>query len=410
MQLPSDQDRDTGRAPGLFLLFLALLTSVAAMSIDMVLPALDAIGADLGFVRSEDTGLIVLLLLAGLGVGQPVFGPLADSLGRRRTAALGWALYTAGVLLALFATAPWMILAGRFIQGIGAAGPRVVAMAMVRDLYKGDAMARMLSMVMTIFMVVPILAPMVGQAIEGAGGWRALFVVYLAFALVATVWHLLAVPETLAPERRSALRATAVIAAFREVLTTRASMCYALAATMTFATFIAYLSTAQRIYEEIYGLGARFPLVFALLAIAFAAAQYVNGRLVRRFGARALSSWAMLTGTGVAAIGLVMVQIPAIGPVPPLWLFLASLAPVFFTTAMLFANLNALALAPLGHIAGTAASAIMSLSTLGAVALGALLSASVQSTVEPLYVGFTLFGLGASIAFRLAEPLRAPAQ
>jgi DHA1 family bicyclomycin/chloramphenicol resistance-like MFS transporter len=202
---------------------------------------------------------------------------------------LGWAVFIVGTVLAMFAVTPAMMFAGRLLQGLGAGGPRTVAMAVVRDLYEGRPMARILSLVMTIFMLVPMLAPIIGQWAEMIGGWRAIFGLYLALALVSGGWYLVGVPETLAPAQRRPLSPRPVIAAFAEVLRTRSTMFYTFAVSMVFGAFVVYLSTAQQVLEEGYALGPLFPWAFGALALAFTLASFTNSKLVMRFGMRRLS-------------------------------------------------------------------------------------------------------------------------
>ncbi len=408
MTLPTAEERAEGRSPVSFLLFLALMTSVIAMTIDAVLPALDGISDELGFRNANDRQLIVMLVFVGMGASQVVYGPLSDSIGRKRTAMLGWAVFTAGTLLAMFAVTPFMMFAGRLLQGLGAGGPRVVAMTIVRDLYDGRPMARILSLVMTIFMLVPMLAPIVGQWTESLAGWRAIFGLYLALAVVSGGWYLLAVPETLVPANRRPLLPGNVIGAFAEVLTTRATMFYTLAMTMVFGAFVVYLSTAQQVLEEAYGLGPLFPWAFGALALAFACASLMNSRLVMRVGMRRLSMialWNMVLAGAAAA--LVAREFP--GGLPPLWLFMILTSLIFFSVAGLFANFNALAIAPLGHMAGTAASVINTVATVGAVPIGFVISQGYDGSVVPLFLGFAVLGCAALGFMMLAERSRAPA-
>ena len=300
--LPDDQARAEGRAPTLFLLFLATMTSVIALTIDAILPALDAISEDLGFADPSDRQLIVLAVFAGIGLGQPVFGPLSDAIGRRPAAMLGWALYVAGTVVAMLAPSLGWIVAGRVVQGLGAAGPRVVATAIVRDLYQGRAMARIVSLIMTVFMLVPMFAPLIGQGLEALAGWRAIFGLYLAMAVLSAAWHM-TIPETLPPESRRPLRVEPLARAFAEVLTTRATMLYTAGAGMIFAAFAAFLAAAQQVYEEIYGLGDLFPVVFALMALVFAVAQFANSMLVMRVGMRGLCRAAAMMVTTAGGRG-----------------------------------------------------------------------------------------------------------
>jgi DHA1 family bicyclomycin/chloramphenicol resistance-like MFS transporter len=409
MTIPTPTERTEGRASPAFLIFLALMTSVVAMTIDAVLPALDAISDELAFTGENDRQLIVMLVFVGMGASQVVYGPLSDGIGRKRTAMLGWVVFIIGTLLAMFAVTPTMMFAGRLLQGLGAGGPRTVAMAVVRDLYEGRPMARILSLVMTIFMLVPMLAPIIGQWAEMLGGWRAIFGLYLAMALVSGGWYLFGVPETLPPAKRRPLSPRPVLAAFAEVLGTRSTMFYTFAASMVFGAFVVYLATAQQVLEEGYALGPLFPWAFGALALAFTLASFTNSKLVMRFGMRRLSIVALVQMIAVSAVAALLSWSGGNGGVPPLWLFMVLMSLIFFSVAILFANLNALALEPLGHLAGTAASVVNTVATLGAVPVGYLVSHSYDGSVVPLFIGFAVLGLGALGFMMLAERVRVAA-
>lgn len=406
MTLPSPAERAEGRAAPAFLVFLALMTSVVAMTIDAVLPALDAIDAELGFAGPNDRQLIVMAVFVGMGLSQVVYGPMADSLGRKRTAMLGWTVFTLGTLMGMFAETPFAMLAGRFLQGLGAGGPRVVAIAVVRDLYEGRPMARVLSLVMTVFMLVPMFAPLLGQWTEALGGWRSIFGLYLAMAAVSGGWYLLAVPETLDPAQRRPLSPRPVIAAFAEVLGTRSTMLYTVAAMLVFGAFVVYLATAQQVLEEGYALGPLFPWAFGALAFAFALASIGNSRLVMRLGMRPLSRAALIQ---MIVTGAVAAAMSAGDGLPPLWLFMALMSLIFFSVAVLFPNLNALALEPLGHLAGTAASVVNTVAMLGSVPVGYVIARGYDGSVGPLFLGFAILGAGALGMVILAERARAAA-
>ncbi|MCH8952061.1 MAG: multidrug effflux MFS transporter [Proteobacteria bacterium] len=409
MTLPTRIERAEGRASPAFVIFLALMTAVVAMTIDAVLPALDAISDELGFEGANDRQLIVMLVFVGMGLSQVVYGPLSDSIGRKRTAMLGWAVFIAGTVLAMAATTPAMMFAGRLLQGLGAGGPRIVAMAVVRDLYEGRPMARILSLVMTSFMLVPMLAPIVGQGVEAIGGWRAIFGLYLAMALVSGGWYLIGVPETLDPAQRRPLSPGPVFAAFAEVLGTRSTMFYTFSAGLVFGAFVVYLATAQQVLEEGYKLGPLFPWAFGVLALAFALASFANSRLVMRFGMRRLSLIALVQMIAVSALAVVLTRMGGNGGVPPLWLFMVLMSLIFFSVAVLFANFNALALEPLGHLAGTAASVVNTVAILGSLPVGYLISRSYDGSLVPLFTGFAVLGLGALVFMALAERVRVPA-
>jgi DHA1 family bicyclomycin/chloramphenicol resistance-like MFS transporter len=311
-------------------------------------------------------------------------------------------IYCIGTVIAMFAPGLGAMLFGRFLQGIGAAGPRVVATAIVRDLYAGRPMARIVSLIMTVFMLVPMFAPLIGQLIELAAGWRAIFGLYLALALVCVTWHLIRFPETLAPEHVRPLNFVPVLAAYREVLSNRTAMLYTAASTTIFGAFAAILASAQQIFEEMLDLGELFPVAFATLALCFAIAQFTNSRLVMTIGMRRLCrlSGVMVTVSSLVALGI---GLSPLGPVPPAWVFLLVMAPVFLGSAVMFANLTALALEPLGHIAGTASAAIMSLSMLGSVPLGWIIARELDGTLVPLFVGYVVLGFASMVLIFAAD-------
>ena len=402
MSLPSAEDRAQGRAPLAFLIFLALITSVVALTIDAILPALDGISEDLGFESTQDRQLIVLVVFLGLGLGQPIFGPLADALGRRRTATLGWILYCIGSVVAVVSPGLWGILLGRFLQGLGSAGPRVVATAIVRDLYVGRPMARIMSLIMTIFMAVPMVAPLIGQGLEALGGWRAIFLLYILMAVGCAGWHLARIPETLDPANRRPLSFRPTMTAFVEVLKTRKTMCYTLASAAIFSSFAALLASAQQVFEDLYDLGPLFPIVFAGTAAVFAVGQYTSAQLVMQLGMRRLC---VIGGYLVVVAGIVAcaVSIAFYDGMPPLWFFLLICVPIFMGSAWLFSNLTALALEPLGHIAGTASAVVMSVSTLVAFPIGTVIARQVDTSVLPILLGFAGLGIAAMWLMFLAR-------
>ncbi len=405
MLLPSDEDRAQGHAPLGLVIFLALMTSVVALTVDAILPAMDAIAGDLGFSAIDEAPFLVMIVFIGMGLGQPVFGPLSDAIGRRNTAMIGWAIYLAGTLIAVFSGGLAGILIGRLLQGIGAAGPRIVAMAIVRDLYEGRAMARILSIVMTVFMLVPMLAPLIGQQAERLGGWQAIFVLYLALSLVCIVLHYATVPETLPEKNRQPLSFRPLGQAFAEALTTRITMIYTMALVAIFSSFAAMLSTAQHLYETLFGLGDDFPLVFALVAALIAVAQITNAQLVMRMGMRRLTTIAAVM---VAVSGALAATVTWLvwGLVPPVWVYVVMMAPVFVGSGLMFSNLTALALEPLGHISGTASAVVMSVSSLLAVPFGSLIALGMDQSVIPLMAGFAVSGAAVLVLVMLAERWR----
>ncbi|MCH9648131.1 MAG: multidrug effflux MFS transporter [Deltaproteobacteria bacterium] len=380
---------------------MATLMSLVALSIDAMLPALGEIGRDLGVQRDNDVQLVVSLIFLGIAAGQLVYGPISDSVGRKPTLLAGLALFMVGCLLSLFARSFSMMLAGRLLQGLGIAGPRIVTVALIRDRYEGRLMARVMSFAMAVFIIVPILAPAMGQGILLLANWRTIFGAFLAIAAATAVWFWLRQPETLPVERRVPFTLGRIFRGFREVLATRTALGYTIAAGFVFAPFVAYLSMAQQMFQGQYGVGKLFPLYFALLAIAIGAASLSNTRLVMRYGMKKLAHWALVM-TGLISAGFFVVAYLA-GGHPPLWVFLAYLLAVFFCEGILFGNMNALAMEPLGHIAGIGAAVVGSLSTAISIAGGSLIGQAYNGTILPFVAGYGILGLAALAVMHWTE-------
>ncbi len=386
--------------PGEFVPLIALLMSLVALAIDAMLPALPAIGRDLGAARPNDVQFVITAAFLGLGLGQMIFGPLSDRIGRRPAINAGLALFAVGCLMSVFAPDFETMIAGRVLQGFGAAGPRVVVMALVRDQYEGSRMARILSFAMAVFILVPAVAPALGQAVQWLGGWRAIFFAFLAVAGVAFAWFGLRQPETLPPARRRPFSPRAIGGGVLEVLRIRASLGYTLATGFVFAAFVTYLSCAQQVFQEAYTTGALFPLYFAVLALAIGAASLANGRLVMKYGMQRLVRAATMTMALLSAAAWAAAF--AFGGLPPLWLFIACLFAVFLCIGLLFGNLIALAMEPLGHIAGVGSAVVSSLSTFISIPLGAAVALSFDGTIYPLTAAFAVFGAASWAAIRWA--------
>ncbi|HUR42693.1 MAG TPA: multidrug effflux MFS transporter [Aestuariivirga sp.] len=381
-----------------FIILVALLSAMVAMSIDAMLPAVGQIASELGAHAPNDRQLIITMFFAGLTVGTLIYGPISDSTGRKPAIFAGLALYAAGSFMCLFATSFTIMLVGRTLQGFGAAGPRIVSIAMVRDGSAGAAMARVMSFVMAVFMLVPILAPAIGQAVLFVASWRMIFAGFLAMALIATLWVALRQLETLPRSRRSRLDAAHLLKAAKEFLSNPVAVGYTLAVGAIFGSFICYLGTSQQIFAEQYGQAEFFALWFGLFAVAIAIAMVLNGRLVMRYGMRNLSKWA-LRASIVLSLLFLAVAVVSHGH-PPLWSLGLYLFCNFFCSGILFGNYNALAMEPMGHIAGMAAAISGSLSSLVALGTGTWIGLQYNGTVIPLAAGFAGLGI---VAFLLTE-------
>jgi DHA1 family bicyclomycin/chloramphenicol resistance-like MFS transporter len=367
------------------------MISLVALSIDSMLPALSYIGHDLGAVKPNDNQLVVSSLFLGLAIGQFIYGPISDSTGRKPAVLVGLVLFVFGCILSIVSESFTMMLAGRVLQGIGAAGPRTVMIAMVRDKYAGRDMARIMSFVMVVFIIVPVLAPAIGQSILLIGPWRMIFVMLLSLAVILSVWFALRQDETLTVPLRAPLSLYRIYTAVKEACTNRISLGYTLAGGMVFGAFIGYLNSAQQIFQEHYGLGKLFPVYFGALAMFIGISAFLNGRLVHRFGMRKLSmcsqSIAVIVSFVFLALGLSM------DASLPLWMFMAWALVIFLCLGVLFGNVNALAMEPLGHIAGTGASVVGSLTTFVSLFFGTIIGQSYNGTVLPVIGGFAVLGV-----------------
>ena len=370
---------------------IAMMMSLAALSIDAVLPALPVIGNELGVQHQNSNQLIISLLFLGMSAGQLIYGPLSDATGRKPAIYTGFVIFISGTLFSLFASCFTMMLIGRTLQGLGAASTRIVSIAIVRDQYEGRKMARVMSFIMTLFILIPILAPALGQFMLTISGWRSIFGMFLFLSFFSLVWFSLRLPETLSKEKRIPFTFSRIVSAVREVLSIRPALAYTIISGLVFGSFLGYLNSSQQILQIQYGLGERFPLYFGILALAFGAATLMNSKLVMLFSMHELVLRAMQALAALSAFFLA-VAITLNGH-PPLWSFMLYLMPLFFAIGILFGNLNALAMEPLGHIAGIGASTIGSISTFTALAIGTAIGQSYNGTILPLVSGFLLLSI-----------------
>lgn len=388
-----------------FIALIAMLFATIAFSIDAMLPALPQIALDLTPEDPNRAQLILTSFVLGMGLGTLVAGPLSDSFGRRNVIVAGAALYCLAALIAWVAPSLETILAARLFQGLGAAGPRVVSLALVRDLYKGRDMARIVSFAMMIFTLVPAIAPALGQVIIAGFGWRAIFLAFLVFSAITIVWMLARQPETLPPEARRPFEAGPLKAAFTEVLGHRVIRLSIAAQTLAFGALFATLSSTQPIFDQTFGRAKDFPIWFALIALLAGTASLLNARLVGRFGMRRLVTITFAVQIGLSGVstflhGLHALPEPLVFPAYFLWT-----VGVFFMAGMTLGNLNALALEPVGHIAGMAASVVGAIATVLSVFIAVPVGLLFDGTPVPLMAAVTvLVGLGWIIMRRMEPP------
>lgn len=367
-----------------FIALAAGLMALNALAIDIMLPGLQQIGASLGVENENHRQYVITAYFAGMAFALLAFGPASDRFGRRGPLLLGLGVYIVAAFAAAFSPTFEMLLALRFIQGVGAASTRVIAVSMVRDRFGGRQMAETMSLIFMVFMVIPVIAPGIGQIVLLVSTWHMIFICMGTIALAITLWAALRLPETLAPENRMPFNPSAIADAFTVVLTTRASLCYTLASTFVFGALFGFINSAQQVYVGIYGLGVWFPVVFAAIAGMMAVSNFLNSRLVVRVGMRRLSHGALLGFLAVSTIWFAWSLFEEL----PLSAFLILFSAAMFQFGWIGANFNAMAMEPLGRIAGTASSVQGFIQTLGGGVIGAAIGQFYNGTTMPLAAGF----------------------
>ena len=384
---------------GGFIVLMAALMALNATAVDIMLPALPQISADLGVTAANHVQTVITAYLAGFGTGQFFMGALSDRFGRRPVLMAGLVAYGIGGLLCTLAPDFTVLLAARAAQGFGAAAPRIIVTAVVRDCYSGRQMAKVTSFAMMTFMAAPVFAPSIGQAIMLAGSWRMVFGFLAVYAAVVLAACALLLPETLPPAFRRGLNRAALAQSLGSVFGSRQTIGYAMASGIFFGALFGFIASAQPILGEHYGLGLWFPVLFGSIALFIAAAAFVNAMLVGRLGMRKLSHGAVSLFTLISAV---MALIAAQGPMP-LWLFAGMLAAAMMLVGLVFSNFNALAMEPQGAVAGIASSVIGGMTTLLGATGGYVIGQAYDGTVLPLTLGYTTCGAITLLVMTITE-------
>jgi DHA1 family bicyclomycin/chloramphenicol resistance-like MFS transporter len=365
-----------------FIAMISMLMAVVALAIDMMLPAFGVMRSEFGLAADSNAlALIVTFFFVGLALGQPVFGPLSDALGRKRVLYIGLAVYVLGSVGAAFAPSLAVLLVLRLVAGFGAAGPNVVARGIVRDAYEGQTMAKIMSYVMAVFIVVPVVAPTLGALLLTFGSWQLIFWFFAAFGLGVGLWTR-RLPETLPPERRIPLNLSHLAKATGIVFRSRFTMGLTFAQAALFAFFTSYLASSQLIIDDVFGLDAWFPIIFGGSAAVLGLGMLVNAQLLNSISLRPLLERTFVW-YGAAAVLLAVIAWTTDGA-PPFWLFMIGLLPVLFGHALLIPNLNAAAMIPMGHVAGTAAAVMGTITILVGASVGAIIDIAYNGSIIPL--------------------------
>lgn len=375
--------------------------SLVAMAIDMILPALPFIAAEFKLADARQAQHIISGVFAGMIMGKLLFGPLSDAWGRKPAIYIGLVFFILGSVICYFSTEFSVLFLGRVLQGFGVASPRIVSLALIRDQFEGREMARIMSFIMMVFILVPAIAPALGQAILHVAQWRMILLLFMLVGLGCLVWFGIRQPETLPADQRRPVAIKPVIAAAREVVSQPASLGYTFAIGFVFAGFVGYLVSSQQIFDLIYGRGEQFAYYFGGLALVIGSASIANARYVIKHGMRKLSSHALI---GIVFLSIIasLAELSTSEPVPFAF-FIAYCLACFFCVGILFGNLNAMAMEPLGHVAGTGAAIVGAGSTIISVVLGSLIGQLIGEDALPVFLGFLIMSLLTLGAFRWVD-------
>ena len=367
---------------------VAALMALNAFAVDIMLPAMGVI-ADYYQVTGNKQQWLLYSYIIGFGVPQLFFGPITDRFGRKTLLKICIAAYVVFAFLCMATTSFMLLLTVRFLQGIFASGIRVIAISIVRDLTAGRAMARIMSLVMTIFMIIPIIAPAIGQGVMMIAGWKWMFGVLGIAGLLLLTWVQLRLPETLTDENQQELSVKKAVSGFAQVLMTRVTLGYMAASGVIFGALFAFIASSEQVFDETFHAGERFALWFAIIAGTLAVANFINSRVVEKYGMRRISHGVLILFTIVAFINYIVMQTAG----EKLVYFLPLFALSFGCFGMLGANFSAIAMEPQGKIAGTASALYGFTTTTVASGFGFLVSSQFNGTVAPILLGFVCLGV-----------------
>lgn len=383
-----------------FIVIMASLMSLVALSIDALLPALNQIGLSVGFEHPKDNQLLITMIFLGLGFGQLISGPLSDSFGRKPIIYVGFTVFVLASFVCVSATSLEMMVLGRILQGIGLSAPRTISIAMVRDSYSGDYMARVMSFIVVIFILVPVVAPALGKVVLDLYGWKAIFYSQLFFGVIVMGWLWKRQPETLQPAHKKKFAVVLFVDGAKEFIKHKQAIAFTIISGFITGSFMVYLSASQHIFQAQYDMAEEFPFIFAGLAIGVGFATFLNGTFVLKYGMLKLVSIAMLFFTLIPMVYMGFfygTSNPSIG------ILLIFFGLQFFSLGFLFGNLRALAMEPVGHIAGIGSAINGFVSTIMAVPIATYIGKFVTTTALPLFIGFSICGICSLISLQILK-------
>lgn len=379
-----------------FVALMASLMSIVALSIDALLPAIPQIGESLGTTDPNANQLLVTMIFLGLGFGQLILGPLSDSFGRKPIVYIGFVIFFVASIICVTTKSFEMMILGRVLQGVGLSSPRSLSISMIRDEFDGDYMAKILSIVVMFFILIPVIAPTLGQFLLNFFNWESIFYFNLVFGLLIMLWFWLRQPETLPKAKRIKFTSHLFIDGTKEFFKYKEAVAFTLVSGFITGSFMVYLSTSQQIFQEQYNLADMFPYIFASLAISVGLATYFNSQLVVKYGMWRISYLASVAYTAIAFLYMLLFWS---GTNPSIYVLIGFFGLQFFSVGFLFGNLRALAMEPLGHIAGIGAAINGFVSTVMAVPIANYIGSFVTHSVLPLFIGFSFFGVLSVLVF-----------
>ncbi|MFD1015222.1 multidrug effflux MFS transporter [Winogradskyella rapida] len=387
-----------------FVTLMAALMAMVAIAIDAVLPALPDIGAYLKSTGDTENQKLITTIFLGIGFGQLLFGPLSDSFGRKPMVYCGFVIFVIASIICMTTRSFEMMLLGRILQGVGLSSPRTMSIAIVRDSYSGDHMAKILSIVTMTFILVPVIAPMLGQFLLLHFGWTSIFTVNLIFGSFVMIWFWKRQPETLHKSYQKTFHLSIFKSGSITFFRIKSAVIYTLLSGLVTGSFMVYLSTSQQIFQVQYNLGEYFPYIFASLAVTIGLSTFLNSAIVMRFGMWNLVHIALLVFISTAFIYVVLFWS---GVNPPIGVLIGFLMVQFASVAFLFGNYRALAMEPMGHIAGIGSALNGFISTVMAVPIANFIGSFITTSVLPLFLGFLITGIiGLILFYSVKKPVR----
>ena len=371
-----------------FIILVSIMFGMIAFGTDTMLPAFPDIAKDLELLNVNKAQLIISSFILGTGLGQLISGPISDTFGRKPIITIGLMIFILACIAAYYAETLEMMLVARFIQGLGISAPRTVTMALIRDLYSGRKMAQVMSLAMAIFVLVPALAPSIGQLLFINFGWRSIYMAFIAFALIGLLWLNLRQPETLPFEQRKKFSSTEFLSAFKVVITNTAVVKYTVTLALGFGALFGYLNSAQQIFVDTLGAGMKFPMYFAIISILAAPASFLNAALVMKYGMKLLATIGFALQIIFAIITILIINQDFISMEWLLVIFISWSVIAFFLKGLYFGNLNALAMEPMGEIAGMASAIIGASATMLGILIAIPIGLAFNGTATPVLFGY----------------------